>query len=716
MRKFSVCVSVTGLALILTPALRGQTPREARRVQRMDTYHDTVIADPYRWLEAMDAPEVRAWYNAQDAHTRETLAGVDARPAIRDRLAELVTLESYSTPQHRGDRYFYTYSNGGQSQAAVYVLDGLDDERGELLLDPNELSDDGSVVLRTTSPSPDGRRLTYGLSEDGSYWLTLRIRHVESGSDSPEVLRGLNSRFGGVAWSKNGEGFYYARFRAPERGRELQAAIEDHEVYYHRVGTPQERDELIYDRPDHTDWLYSPQITEDGHYLILTVRAGSTIRNRVFYRDLTDPAAPVIELIAKDDALYSFIGNDGPRFWFHTDRDAPRGRVIEIDIEEPEPERWRQLIPQRDAAIQYVNVVADRFIVMYAEDARHEVKVFDLQGRHAYDLELPGLGSIWAGFSGQRSDSLAFYRFNGLSDPGTVYRLDVRSGASAIFRRPGLPFDPADFVTRQVFYWSADGTRIPMFVAHEKGFELDGQDPAFIYAYGAFGWAAMPWYQPHWLVWMEMGGVYALPNVRGGGEYGEEWHRAGIKANKKNTVNDYVAAAEWLVREGYAARGRIAANGGSASAPLAATALIRRPDLFGAGLLDVPTLDMLRFVEWTGGQRLIPEYGDPKDPAELDALLDFSPYHNLEHGECYPATLIAASERDEIAPPAHAYKFTAAMQHAQGCENPVLLRVARGTGHSIGATPAELVEGWADELAFLVKSLKIDLSEMAWAK
>jgi prolyl oligopeptidase len=457
-------------------------------------------------------------------------------------------------------------------------------------------------------------------------------------------------------------------------------------------------------------------VTEDGRYLVLTVRAGSTIRNRVFYKDLTDPDARVVELIPEDDALYSFIGNDGSLLWFHTDRDAPRGRVIEIDVARPEPDRWLELIPQGDAAIQYVNVVADRFIVMYAEDARHEVEVFDLRGRLAYDLKLPGLGSVWAGFSGRRSDSLAFYRFNGLSDPGTVYRLDVLSGESAIFRRPDLPFDPSDFVTEQVFYRSADGTQVPMFVAYRKGFEPDGRAAAFIYAYGAFGWSAMPWYQPHWLVWMEMGGVFALPNVRGGGEYGEEWHRAGIKANKKNTVDDYIGAAEWLVRERYSSRGLIVANGGSASAPLAATALIRRPGLFGAGLLDVPTLDMLRFVEWTGGQRLIPEYGDPEDPAELDALLDFSPYQNLEDGECYPATLIAASERDEVAPPAHAYKFTAAMQHAQGCENSVLLRVARGTGHSIGATPAERVEGWADEMAFLVKSLNIELGEIAFDK
>ena len=713
MRRISICVSLTGLALTLVPLVRAQTPPEARRVQRVDIYHDTSIADPYRWLEAMGDPEVRAWYNAQDAYTRVTLAEVDARAVIHDRLAELVTLESYSTPQRRAGRYFYTYSDGGQSQAALYMLHALDDEHGELLLDPNQLSEHGSALLRTTSPSPDGSHVAYGLSEEGSYWMSLRIRHIETGADSPEVLGGLNSRFGGIAWSADGEGFYYARFKAPERGRELQAAIEDHRVYYHRVGTPQERDELIYERPDHPNWLYAPQVTEDGRYLILTARAGSTIRNRVFYKDLTDPDARVVELIAEDDALYSFIGNDGSLFWFHTDRDAPRGRVIEIDITRPAPELWRELIPERDAAIQYVNLVADRFIVMYAEDARHEVKVFDLHGRHSYDLELPGLGSVWAGFSGRRSDSLAFYRFNGLADPGSVYRLDVRSGKSAIFRRPDLPFDPGDFVTKQVFYRSADGSRIPMFVAYRRGFEPHGESPAFIYAYGAFGWSATPWYQPHWLVWMEMGGVYALPNVRGGGEYGEEWHRAGIKSNKKNTVNDYIAAAEWLVREGYAARGRIVANGGSASAPLAATALIRRPDLFGAGLLDVPTLDMLRFVEWTGGRRLIPEYGDPNNPQELDALLDFSAYHNLEAGECYPATLIAASERDEVAPPAHAYKFTAAMQHAQGCDNPVLLRLARRTGHSIGATPGERVEGWADELAFLVMSLTIDIGDLA---
>jgi len=693
------------LTLPATSGLHAQDgPPETRRIERVDRYHGTTVADPYRWLERMDSEAVREWYGAQDDYTRRLLARVPLRAPIRDRLSRLVAFASYSAPLHRGDRYFYTFNDGGQGQAAVYVIDDVDGE-GRLVLDPNAASDDGSLTLRLLSPSVDGSWLAYGLSRRGSYWADLRIRNVDSGADAAEVLQGVNTRFANLAWRPGADGFFYGRFAAPEPGRELQATVEHHKVYFHRVGTPQAHDVLVYERPDHPDWLFASQVTEDGRYLVLTVRAGSTIENRIFYKDLADPTGEMIELIPEDDALYSFLGNDGPVFWFHTDREAPRGRVVAVDVRSPE--RWRTLIGQSDAAIQYVNVVGDHFIVMYVEDALHKVKVFDLDGDHRYDLELPGLGSVWGGFTGNRSDPLAFYRFNGLADPGTVYRLDVASGVSEIFRRPDLPFDPSDFVTRQVFFSSADGTRVPMFIAHRRDLERDGTAPAFMYGYGAFGWSAMPWYQPHWLVWMEMGGVYALPNVRGGGEYGEEWHEAGMKTNKHHTVEDYIAAAEWLAESGYTSAGRIVANGGSASAPLAAIAAIRRPDLFGAALLDVPTLDMLRFTEWTGGQRLIPEYGDPRDPREFQALLEFSPYHNLREGTCYPATLIAASERDEVAPPAHAYKFAAALQHAQGCDEPVLLRIAWEAGHTIGATAADRVEGWADELAFLVKALDL---------
>jgi prolyl oligopeptidase len=679
----------------------------ARRLDQVDLLHGVPVADPYRWLEDIDSAETRAWVAAENRLTFAYLDGVAARPRVRRRLTELWNYEKYGLPAQEGGRYFFTKNDGLQNQSAIYTLDRLDGTP-ELLIDPNALSADGTIALTSYSVSTDGRLIAYGLSSGGSDWEEWRVRDVETGRDLPDRLAWV--KFSNIAWTHDRRGFYYSRYDEPEAGERLGQANYFQKLYDHRLGEPQSADRLVYERPDHKEWGFQATVTDDGRYLLIHVWRGTENENGIFYQDLAAPDAPVVTLLDAFDASYDFAGNDGSLFWFKTDLGAPRGRVIAIDTASPSRELWREVVPEAADTLESASVLAGRFVVTYLQDAHARVRIFDLAGRHVGDVDLPGLGSV-AGFAGRQRDRETFYLFTSFTTPGTVYRYDLESGESRIFRRPRVPFDPACYETRQVFYTSRDGTRVPMFVTARKGLVLDGRNPTLLYGYGGFDVSLTPAFSVPNLVWMEMGGVYAVANLRGGGEYGVEWHQAGAKLKKQNVFDDYFAAAEWLIAHGYTAPERLAASGRSNGGLLVGAALTQRPDLFGATVIGVGVLDMLRFHKFTIGWGWVSDYGSPNDPREFAALYAYSPYHNLRPGAAYPPTLITTADHDDRVVPAHSFKFAAALQAAQGGPAPVLIRVETRAGHGTGKPTSKQIDAATDELAFLVEVLGVAARE-----
>jgi prolyl oligopeptidase len=590
------------------------------------------------------------------------------------------------------------------------------DSEPRVLLDPNALSEDGTVALTVTSVSEDGRYLVYGTSSGGSDWQEFRVREVETGRDLPDHLRWI--KFSGASWTHDGRGFFYSRYDEPT-GVALTAVNRDQKLYYHRIGTPQSEDVLVYERPDQPEWGFSGQVSEDGRYLVVSVWHGTDRRNRVHYMDLGDLRAPrvqgnLVRLLDDFDASYSFVGNDGPVFYFHTDLQAPRSRVIAVDTRRPQRDGWRTLIPQADDVLQGVGMVDNQFVASYLHDAHSRIRVFGLDGSLVREIELPTLGSIGS-FSGRRSDSEAFYAFTSFLYPTTIFRYNFRSGESSVFRRPDVDFDPSQFETKQVFYTSNDGTRVPMFITHRKGIALDGTNPTLLYAYGGFNASMTPHFSTSNLVWLEMGGVYALANLRGGGEYGEEWHRAGTKERKQNVFDDFIAAAEFLIDQRYTSPRRLAISGGSNGGLLVGAVMNQRPELFGAALPAVGVMDMLRFHRFTIGWAWVSDYGSAEDPAMFPHLFAYSPLHNLREGTCYPATMVTTADHDDRVVPGHSFKYAAALQQAQGCPNPTLIRIETRAGHGAGKPTHMIIQEAADRWAFLVRSLNMqpDLRRVA---
>jgi len=676
----------------------------APRQDEPETPHGVPVADPYRWLEDLDAPQTREWIEAEDALTFGFLEKIPARESIRVRLEALWDYEKFGVPTKRGERYFFARQAGLQNQAVLYWLDTLDGEP-RLLLDPNTLSADGTIALTGYNLSRDGRRLAYGLSAAGSDWQEWRVRDVDTGQDLDDQLNWV--KFSGASWTADGAGFYYSRYDPPAAGATYKGANYHQKLYYHRIGTAQTDDELVYARPDQKEWGFGGEVTEDARYLIISVWKGTHRENGIFYKDLLAPDAPTVELLVDFDAHYGFIGNDGPVFYFLTDRDAPRLRVIAIDVTNPAPGEWRTLIPESADALQDAGLVGDVFIASYLHDAHSSVRVFALDGQPAGEVALPGLGTA-SGFRGRRADRETFYFFTSFSTPGTVYRYDLDAGASTVFRAPQLRFDPADYVTEQFFYPSKDGTHIPLFVSHKKGLVPDGDAPTYLYGYGGFNIPMTPAFAINVLVWMEMGGIFAQPCLRGGGEYGKPWHEAGMKRHKQNVFDDFIAAAEWLIANGYTRTPRLAIGGGSNGGLLVGACLTQRPDLFGACAISVGVLDMLRFHKFTIGWAWVSDYGSPDDPDDFRTLLAYSPYHNLKPGTAYPPTLIKTGDHDDRVYPAHSFKFAAALQAAQSGPAPVLIRIDVRAGHGLGKPTAKLIDEAADTWAFLVRALGME--------
>ncbi|MBN3946360.1 MAG: S9 family peptidase [Nostoc sp. NMS7] len=685
----------------------------SHKSDQVDNYHGTLVADPYRWLEDPDSEETRTWIEAQNQVTFGYLSEIPTREKIKQRLTKLWDYEKYGIPFKEGeslgdgssDRYFYFKNDGLQNQSVLYTLKTLDDQP-KVLLDPNKLSEDGTVALSGLSISEDGKLLAYGLSTSGSDWQEWKVRDVETGEDLQDHLKWI--KFSGASWTHDHQGFFYSRYDEPNEKTQLEDVNYYQKLYYHQLGKLQSEDILIYHRPDQKEWGFSGGVTEDGRYLIISIWLGTDSKNLVFSKDLTNPNAEVVELINQFEADYSFIDNDDNVFYFRTDLNAPRGRVIAIDTKNPAPENWREIIPQSAETLESVGILNNQFVADYLKDAHSQIKIFDLKGAFVREVELPGLGSA-GGFGGKRNDTETFYIYTSFTTPGTIYRYDMITGKSTVFRQPQVDFNPADYETKQVFYHSKDGTKVPMFITHKKGIKLDGNNPTYLYAYGGFNASMTPSFSVSLLVWMEMGGVYAMPNIRGGGEYGEEWHQGGMKDKKQNVFDDFIGAAEWLIANKYTKTDKLAIAGGSNGGLLVGACITQRPDLFGAALPAVGVMDMLRFHKFTIGWAWTSEYGSADNPEEFPALYAYSPLHNIKPDTAYPATLITTADHDDRVVPAHSFKFAAALQEAHTGNAPTLIRIETKAGHGAGKPTAKIIEEAADKWAFLVRTLDVEV-------
>ncbi|MEL7419573.1 MAG: prolyl oligopeptidase family serine peptidase [Cyanobacteria bacterium J06555_3] len=674
---------------------------DTKRVAQSDNYHGLEVKDPYRWLEDPDSDATKQWVQAQNEVTNGYLATIPARDRLKQRLTQLWDYEKYGIPFRRGDRYFYFKNDGLQNQSVLYTLKSLDEE-GAVLLDPNTLSADGTVALAGLSISDDGQWLAYGLSTAGSDWVEYRVREISTGKDTADHLQWI--KFSGASWTKDHQGFYYSRYDEPNEQTKLEDVNYYQKLYYHRLGTDQAEDTLIYHRPDQKEWGFSGGVTEDGKYLIISVWLGTDSKNLVFYQNLEQPDSKVIELINEFTASYGVIDNDGDTLWVQTDLEAPRGKVIAINLNQPEPSNWQEIIPEAPETLESVGLLNNQFVADYLQDARSQIKIFSLDGSLVREVELPGIGSA-GGFGGKRHDTETFYTFTSFTTPPTIYRYDMTTGTSKLFRRPQIDFNPEDYQTEQVFYPSQDGTKIPMFITYKKGIELDGNNPTYLYAYGGFNISLTPSFSISNVVWLEMGGIYAVPNLRGGGEYGEAWHQAGMKDQKQNVFDDFIAAGEWLIAQKYTSKSKLAIAGGSNGGLLVGACMTQRPDLFAAAIPAVGVLDMLRFHKFTIGWAWCAEYGSPDDAADFKTLYAYSPLHNLKEGTAYPATMITTADHDDRVVPAHSFKFAAALQAAHTGDNPVLIRIETKAGHGAGKPTSKIIEEAADKWGFLMANL-----------
>ena len=682
---------------------------ETTTVDHIDNYHGVEVADPYRWLEddVRESDEVKTWVEAQNEVTFAYLGDIPERDVIAGRMTELWNYERFGRPSKEGGRYYYSYNDGLMNQDQVFVQDALDAEP-TLLLDPNAWSEDGTVALASYFPSPDGQHVAYLIQDGGSDWRVAQVIKVDTGEVLEDELEWL--KFTGLSWAADGSGFYYSRYPETSEEDKFQALNLNQAVYFHRLGTAQADDELVFTDPDNPDWGYSANVSDDGRHLVITVWKGTDSRYQILHQDLTDPDSEPRFIIEGFDYDYSAIGSIGDEVYFRTNRDAPKNRLIAIDTTNPAPENWREIIPESDDVLDGVSLVGGKIIADYMQDAQTVVKIFELDGEQSGTVDLPGIGTA-AGFGGKVDDPETFFSYTSFDTPTTVNRLDVETGEVTVFRQPDVPFDTSEYVVKQVFYESKDGTRVPMFISHRKDVKLDGTAPTMLYGYGGFNISLTPSFSITRFAWMEMGGIYAVANLRGGGEYGKAWHKAGTKLNKQNVFDDFIAAAEYLVDEEYTVPSRLAIFGGSNGGLLVGAVTNQRPDLFGAAIPAVGVMDMLRFQEFTAGRFWVDDYGSSDNAEEFEALYAYSPYHNIQAGAEYPAVLVTTADTDDRVVPGHSFKYAAALQKAQGGTRPVLIRIETRAGHGAGTPTEMIIDDYADRWAFLVKSLNMRLPE-----
>jgi prolyl oligopeptidase len=679
----------------------------AKKVEQVDDFFGTKVADPYRGLESSDTPDARAWIDAENKVTFDYLSQIPERARIKSRLTEIWDYERYGTPSRQGPWYIFSKNSGLQPQAVVYKTRSLD-ATPEVLIDPNTLSKDGTVALGVTSFTEDGRHMAYSLAASGSDWIEWRVRDVATSEDLPDLVKW--SKFSGAAWLKDGSGFFYSRYDEP-KGDELQALNKHQKVFFHKLGTTQDKDALVHECRDKPDWGFGADVTEDGRFLLVYQTEGTDNRNRVFVRDLEKPGGKIEPLLDAFDASYAIVGNDGDTFYVLTNKNAPRFRLVAIQRSRPAGDAWTTLVPEAPgtSVLQGVTMVNDQFVTLWMNDAHHAVRMYGLDGRPGAEVALPALGAI-GGLTGRRAHQEMFYSFGSFLYPTAVYRYDFASQKIAVFKKPELAFDASAYETVQVFYNSKDGTRIPMFLTHKKGLEKNGLNATLLYGYGGFNIPMLPAFSAAAAGWLEMGGVYAVANLRGGGEYGQAWYDAGRLQNKQNVFDDFIGAAEHLIREKYTSTSKLAIYGGSNGGLLVGACLTRRPDLFGAAVPAVGVMDMLRFDKFTIGWAWRSDYGEPdKNRADFDAVMKYSPLHTIKPGTKYPATFVTTADHDDRVVPLHSFKFTATLQAAQAGAAPILIRIETRAGHGAGKPTDKVIEERADMYGFLVRELKMKL-------
>ena len=703
LRQITVIAFLVICIIQVASASRLEYP-ETQRIGHVDVYHGIEVIDTYRWLEedVRESEPVREWVNAQNKVTFEYLQSLPRREQIKMRLTELWDYEKYSIPGKVGGRYYIAKNDGLQNHHVIYVMDSLDGQR-RVLLNPNKWSKDGTTALGGMSFSEDGSFVAYAIQDAGSDWRTWKVRDVETGKDLADTLNYL--KFTGAAWDSKSRGFFYAKYPNPEPNEQFTSLNKNMKVMYHRLGTSQENDVVVFYRPDHPEWGYGVEVTDDGHYLILTIWVGTDEKYRIMYKDLDQPYAMPIDLIEHFENEYSFIDNDGPVFFFHTDFEAPNRRMIAIDTRKPECENWKEIIPETQEPLQSVNLVNNLLVCTYLKDVTAQVKLYTMDGRHLRNVEFPGLGTA-SGFGGKRRDTETFYSFQSFAVPPSIYRYDLITGKSKLLERAKVGFDPNEYMTEQVFYKSKDGTRVPMFITHKKGIKRDSSNPTLLYGYGGFNISIRPYFSALRLVWMEMGGIYTVANIRGGGEYGQKWHESGKKMQKQNVFDDFIAAAEYLIESKYTCSKKLGILGGSNGGLLVGACMTQRPDLYAVTIPAVGVMDMLRFDEFTAGRFWVDDYGSAKNSKEMfEYLKGYSPYHNLKRGIRYPATLITTADTDDRVVPGHSFKFAAQLQHCHAGDNPVLIRIETRAGHGSGKPTSMIIEEQADIYAFLDKNL-----------
>ncbi len=696
-------LAVSTMILSLAAAADEKKPLtypQTKKVDVIDNYHGTQVADPYRWLEDDNAPEVKAWVAEQNRVTNAYLGGIACRPAIAKRLEELFNYPRYSAPFRVGDYYFYSKNDGLQNQSVLYYQKGLDGEP-QVFLDPNTLSADGTVRVGLMGESQDDRYMAISRSEAGSDWQEIRVMEIATRSELPDRLRWV--KFSGAGWS--GDGFYYSRYDEPKAGDELKAKNENQKVYYHKLGDAQEKDALVFADPQHPLRYYGAGVSEDKRYLFLFISEG-THGSEIQFRDLTKKDDPFHLLCPGFEFDYSPIDNIGGTFLVHTNCDAPNYRVVAIDGARPGKENWQTVIAEKGDVLLGANSAGGKLFCSYLKDVTTRVSQHDLSGKLEREIALPGLGSA-GGFGGKKEDRTLFYTFTSFNYPPVIFQYDIASGESRLFRKSEAKFNPADYEVKQVFFPGKDGTRVPMFIVHRKGMVLDGGNPTFLYAYGGFNASMSPYFSAGNLVFLEKGGVYAVANIRGGGEYGEAWHKAGMLEKKQNVFDDFIAAAEYLVGQKYTRPEKLAISGASNGGLLVGACMAQRPDLFRVALPAVGVMDMLRYHKFTVGWGWSVEYGSSDDAAQFKYLYAYSPLHNLKPGVSYPATLVTTADHDDRVVPAHSFKFIAALQEMHKGENPVLIRIETRSGHG-SSNLRKAIEIAADTWGFVFKNLGME--------
>ena len=717
---------VLSLFVTAVPAQKGNGYPKAKKVDQVDDYHGTRVSDPYRWMEETNSADTQKWIGEQVQHTNAYLEAIPERTKIKERLTEIWNYERISSPSKITDGfYIYSKNDGLQNQSVLYRASSINDP-GKVFFDPNKLTTDGTAALGGSSFTDDGKLWAYAVSKSGSDRTEWRVMNVETGEYLSDGLR--PNRQGGISWLKDNSGFFYSRFPDAEEGAELKSQNFYQKLYFHKLGTPQSEDFVVYERPDNKEYFVGGGVTEDGNYLIISVGQGTLRKNMVYYMPLKgfDPSTGIIEgyvpgvaltentpeakrrsqiqpLITNLEAQYDFIGNDGRTFYFHTDKDASLGKVVTCDTMS-KLGKWSDLIPETTEMLRGVSLKGDQFVLNYLKDAYTKIAIVDLKGNPVRTVDLPGIGSA-GGFGGRRKELETFYTYSSFNAPATIYRYDMKTGKSTLFRQAKVKFTPTDFEVKQEFYTSKDGTKVPMFIVHKKGLKLDGNNPTLLYGYGGFNIAQTPGFNVARIPWMEMGGVYAVACIRGGNEYGKSWWENGAKLKKQNVFDDFIAAGEYLISSKYTSNKKLAIQGGSNGGLLVGAVLNQRPDLFGAALPAVGVMDMVRFTKFTIGWAWTSDYGSPDNAEEFKALYAYSPLHNVKSGAKYPPTMVTTADTDDRVFPAHSFKYAAALQEAQGGDSPILIRIETKAGHGAGKPTTKQIQEQTDIYGFLVKSL-----------